>query len=206
MKKFFSEFKKFITRGNVLDMAVGVIIGSAFSAIVTSLTNKILMPIINALLARGGNGLESAYTFLKRGYTDGELDLTKSIYIDWGAFLTAIINFFLIALILFIIVKSIMKAKGFLEKQSKRWPTRAERKALKAQGVNMKDIDELLDATKEYREKNKPAPVAPKPTQEELLTSILEELKKQNQNSLAELNIEEQKVDEESLEEETSKK
>ena len=99
MKKFFQEFKKFISRGNIIDMAIGVIIGSAFSAIVTALTNKILMPLINAMLAMGGNGLESAYTFLVKGYTDGVLDLEKSIYIDWGAFINAIINFFIIIFI-----------------------------------------------------------------------------------------------------------
>ena len=98
MKKFFKEFKTFISRGNIVDMAVGVIIGSAFSAIATALTNKIIMPLINLLLSIGGeNGLEKAYTFLKKVYdVNGELDLTKSIYVDWGAFITAIINFFII--------------------------------------------------------------------------------------------------------------
>ncbi len=180
MKKFFQEFKKFISRGNVVDMAIGVIIGSAFSSIVTSLTNKILMPLINALLAKGGNGLESAYTFLIKGYTDGELDLTKSIYIDWGSFITAILNFFLIAFVLFIIMKTIMSARGFLNKQAKKWPTKDERKTLKEQGVNMKNKKEVLLATAELREKNKPVPAPPKPTQEQLLANILEELKKQN--------------------------
>jgi len=140
------------------------------------------MPIINFLLAKGGNGLESAYTFLEKGYTDGKLDLAKSIYIDWGAFITAIINFFLIAMILFLIVKSFNSTRDYLEKQSKRFPTRAERKELKKQGVNMKDLDVVLKATAELREKNKPAPVAPKPTQEELLAKILEELKKSNES------------------------
>ena len=75
MKKFFQEFKKFITRGNVIDMAVGVIIGSAFSAIVKAFTDKVIMPLVNLLLSLGGeNGLEGAFTFLKRGYTDGTLD------------------------------------------------------------------------------------------------------------------------------------
>ena len=100
LKLFFEEFKKFIARGNIIDLSVGVIIGSAFSAIVTSLTNKIIMPFINWLLSLGGtNGLESAYTFLKKVYAeDGvTVDLSKSIYIDWGAFITAILNFFLIA-------------------------------------------------------------------------------------------------------------
>ncbi len=181
MKKFFSDFKKFISRGNVLDMAVGVIIGSAFSAIITALTNKILMPLINALLATGGNGLDSAYTFLKTTYnSDGTIDLAKSIYIDWGAFITAIINFFLIALVLFIIIKAMMSAKGFINKQTKAVPTKEERKTLKEQGINMKNRNEVLKATAELREKNKPEELPPMPTETELLTEILTEIKKQN--------------------------
>lgn len=180
MKKFFKDFKAFIARGNVLDLAVGVIIGGAFSAIITALTNGILMPLINALLAKGGNGLESAYTILVRGETDGVLDLTKSIYIDWGAFITAIINFLLIALVLFIIVKVMMKARSTVEGHAKKWPTREELKTLKAEGVNIKDRKTVIAATAELRERNKPAPAPAKPTQEELLTGILEELKKQN--------------------------
>ena len=182
MKKFFKEFKQFITKGNVLDMAVGVIIGSAFSSIVTALTNKILMPLINALLAMGGNGLESAYTFLKVVYgTDGTVDMAKSIYIDWGAFITAIINFFLIALVLFTIIKIMMNAKGYVNKTVKAYPTKAERKELKANGVNMKDRKEVLKATEELRESKKAAPAPAKPTQEELLSQILVELQKSNE-------------------------
>ena len=182
MKKFFKEFKQFITKGNVLDMAVGVIIGSAFSSIVTALTNKILMPLINALLAMGGNGLESAYTYLKVVYdADGAIDMTKSIYIDWGAFITAIINFFLIALVLFVIIKVMMNAKGYVNKAVKAYPTRAERKELKANGVNLKDRKEVLKATEELRESKKAAPAPAKPTPEELLSQILVELQKSNE-------------------------
>ena len=95
MKKFFQDFKKFISKGNIIDLAVGVIIGNAFSAIVTALTNKIIMPFINWLLSFGGadEGLASAYTFLKKvTNADGTIDLANSIYIDWGAFITAILN------------------------------------------------------------------------------------------------------------------
>ena len=120
MKKFWADFKKFISRGNVLDMAVGVIVGSAFSAIVTSLTNKIIMPLINMLLSIGGNGLESAYTMLKVVKDEnGAVDLAKSIYIDWGAFITAIINFFIIAFTLFVIIRVMMNARGYIEKAVK---------------------------------------------------------------------------------------
>ncbi|MBQ8882096.1 MAG: large conductance mechanosensitive channel protein MscL [Clostridia bacterium] len=114
MKKFFSEFKTFITRGNVLDMAVGVIVGGAFTAIVNAMSNNILRPLINWILALvlGKGTLSGIVTFLgepamKVG-ADGvtmEIDLANSFYIDWGAFINAIINFLLIAIVLFTIVR-----------------------------------------------------------------------------------------------------
>ena len=159
MKKFFGEFKKFISRGNILDLAVGVIVGGAFSAIVTAFTNKIIRPLINWVLAliTGGNGLASACTFLKTVYeldasgnpiidaTTGQyaIDLTNSIYIDWGAFITAVIDFLIIAFTIFLIIKAVMKSKDFLkessEKVKKATLSRAERKELKEAGVNCKD-------------------------------------------------------------------
>ncbi len=117
IKKFFEEFKTFITRGNVLDMAVGVIVGGAFTAIVNGMSNFILKPIINWILALvlGKEGLTGAITMLSPSYKDildeagvvigKELDLAASIYIDWGAFVSAVINFLLIAFVLFAIVK-----------------------------------------------------------------------------------------------------
>lgn len=196
IKKFFSDFKKFISRGNVVDMAVGVIVASAFTAIVTALTNGIIMPFINWLLALGGAGLDSAYTFLKVAYLeDGvTIDLSNSIYIDWGTFITAIINFILIAFVLFTVLRIMMNAQGFWKKELKAYPTKAEKKVLKEQGVDMKDRKAVIAATQELREKNKPAPVPPKPTQEELLTEILSELKKQNKQEEAQETIEEQIV------------
>ena len=98
IKIFFDEFKKFITRGNVLDMSVGVIVGSAFTAIVNGLSNYILKPIINFLLAilLGKDALSELYTMLKPVYDDtGTLILEESIYLDWGAFINVIINFLL---------------------------------------------------------------------------------------------------------------
>ena len=118
-KGFFAEFKKFITRGNVLDMAVGVIVGGAFTAIVNALSNNILKPIINWVLALilGKEGLTGIVTFLPKGriYKDvlndagavigQEIDMAASFYIDWGAVISAIINFLLIAFVLFAIVR-----------------------------------------------------------------------------------------------------
>ena len=112
MKKFFAEFKKFINRGNVIDLSVGVIIGGAFSAIVNALTNHILMPFINWVLLKitGGAGLNSIYTYLEKAVDEtGEVILEDSIYINWGSFITAVINFILIAIVLFAIVKAFNK-------------------------------------------------------------------------------------------------
>ena len=132
---FFKDFKKFITRGNVLDMAVGVIVGGAFTAIINALSNNILKPVINWLLALvlKKDSLSEVYTFLKRVDMQqdkvneaGEVigteivpDLTQSIYIDWGAFINAIINFVLIAFTLFIIVRIINSVRDRLEKMDR---------------------------------------------------------------------------------------
>lgn len=196
MKKFFKDFKAFISRGNVIDLAVGVIIGGAFTAIVTALTNKILMPIINWILSLivGGDGLDAVYTFLKKAYVEGDpakgVDLANSIYIDWGAFITAIIDFILIALVLFCIIRAIMKAQNVAKSTANKRPTKEEKAELKANGVNMKNRKEVIAKTAELRAKKKAAEEAAKaaeeeankkPTQEELLADILAELKKNNE-------------------------
>ena len=115
MKKIIAEFKKFIMRGNIVDMAVGVIVGSSFTAIVNALSNNILKPIINYLLTLifGKDSISEVYTFLGEPVYDAEgvVDLTQSIYIDWGAFINAVINFFLVAFVLFVIVRFINKVR-----------------------------------------------------------------------------------------------
>lgn len=107
------EFKEFALKGNVFDMAVGVIVGGAFTGIVNGLSNFILKPIINWLIALilGAEGLEGAITMLSAAYTTDEsgaqiIDLANSIYIDWGSFVSAIINFLIIAFVLFMIVRT----------------------------------------------------------------------------------------------------
>ena len=212
MKNFFSEFKKFITRGNVVDMAVGVLVGSSFTAIVNGLSNFVLKPIINWFLATlfGANSLSELFTFLKKVMVSqdvlneaGEVvgtemvpDLTQSIYIDWGSFINAIINFFLIALVLFTIVKIINKVrderKEFNEKLASDKLSKEQKKELKANGIKKSDkaavaayfaekqrlADEAAaakaaadaEAARLEREAN--------PTTEDLLKQILAELKK----------------------------
>ncbi len=178
MKKFFKEFKDFISRGNVLDMAVGVIVGGAFTAIITALTSQILQPLINwliALIAGGdGKGLEAAVTVLKPAFDEaGALDLAHSIYINWGAFITAIINFILVAFILFCIVKAInsLRAGGkkLAEKQKK-----AIEKQLKKGKISEEEAAAQIAAAQPA-----PAPAPAKPTTEELLAEIRDLLKAQ---------------------------
>lgn len=111
MKKFFKEFKEFISKGNVLDLAVGVIIGGAFSSIVTALTDNIIKPIINCI---GGAEIQ------------GRIHLLGDNYIDYGAFLSAVINFLIMALIIFCIVKAVNKAMSLGKKHEEEAPVPAE--------------------------------------------------------------------------------
>lgn len=184
MKKFFSDFKKFISRGNIVDMAVGVIVASAFTAIVTALTNKIIMPFINWLLSLGGAGLSSAYTFLKTVYTtdptSGEqvIDLANSIYIDWGAFITAILNFLIIAFVLFLFLKIAMKSSAmFKDAKNKVKPklTKEDKITLKEKGISLKD----KEAVATYLEE-KNATLEQAKLEEEAKKKAEEELAKQN--------------------------
>ena len=102
------EFKEFISRGNVMDMAVGIIIGGAFTAIVTALVDSILMPIIGAIT--GGLSVEDM------SWTVG------NAAIGYGAFLQAIINFLLVAWVLFMIIKALNKAKAAAIKEEEAAP------------------------------------------------------------------------------------
>ena len=172
MKKFFKEFKEFITRGNVLDMAVGVIIGGAFTAIVTALTNQILQPLINWLLAGTGAGLEAAVTVLKPAYDDaGALDLASSIYINWGAFITAIINFILVALILFCIVKVINTVRAGGKKLADKQKAAIEKKLKKGE-ISQEEAEKAKAEVEAAAE-----PAAPVETTDDLLREIRDLLK-----------------------------
>lgn len=137
-KGFFGEFKEFITRGNVIDMAVGIIIGGAFTAIITALVQGVFQPLINWIISAiaGKNGLEAARTILGQpvykltetgehvyevvnGVTIWQIDWDKTNYINWGSVISAVINFLLVALILFLIIKAInhVHEKGVAAKE-----------------------------------------------------------------------------------------
>lgn len=194
MKKFFGEFKKFVTRGNVLDMAVGVIVGGAFTAIVNGMSNFILKPIINYVLALvlGEDSLSEVYTFLKRVTVDGVVDLEQSIYIDWGAFINAVINFFIVAFVLFVIVKVINNVRdGNNKLKEGKKALKADYKKMKAQGIRIHDREAVeayfAEKAKKEAEEKAAAEEAAKekarldklanPTTEDLLKEIRDILK-----------------------------
>ena len=99
MKTFMAEFKKFIARGNVMDMAIGIIIGGAFTAIVTSLVNDILMPVLSLLT--GGFDFSALCIILGEGENAATL--------NYGSFIAAIINFLLISVVIFMLIRAINK-------------------------------------------------------------------------------------------------
>ena len=148
MKKLFEEFKAFIMRGNVLDMAVGVIIATAFGAITTTLVQKVLMPLIGCIF--GGVDLDKLNITLKAAVMEGEEVVKEAVVMEIGTFITAIINFIIVALIVFLIVKAFNKARAAAEARKK----------------------------KEEEAEPEPEEEEPKPTTEELLQQILEELQK----------------------------
>lgn len=181
MKKLLKEFKAFITRGNVLDLAVGMIIGAAFTAIVTALVNGIFKPLINAIPIGDMSGL---ITMLRPAYmldADGAkvVDLANSVYINWGDFIMAIINFLLTAIILFFIIKAINTFREGGEKWRGEKIDKQLKAELKAKGMNKKQMREYVAAmqaeaeaqAKAEAEKNKPE------TTEQILAEIRELLK-----------------------------
>lgn len=153
-KGFFTEFKEFITKGNVLDMAVGVIIGNSFKAIVTALTDKIIMPVVT--YAIGNKSVSEVKTVLveeKTELVDGvETVTTAESAIYWGEFIQSIIDFLLVALVLFVIIKSAM--------------------------VFQKKREELMKKLHKEEEAVEEAPAAPaEPTIEEKNAEILKEIR-----------------------------
>lgn len=146
-KGFFSEFKEFIMRGNVLDMAIGVIIASAFGKITTSLVNDVIMPAVGSLL--GKVDLSELNIVLREAVMEGDTVVTPAVQIGIGTFLVTVIDFLIIAFVVFLIVKLFSKAKEI-----------ADAKLNKAKEEEAEVIEEKA------------------PTTEELLTQILAEIKK----------------------------
>ena len=143
MKKFVEEFKAFISRGSVLDMAIGVIVGGAFGAITGSLVSDVITPLL-AVLFNSPN--TDALNITLRAGSEG----VDPIVLGLGTFIGTILNFLVLALVLFSVIKAINKAR------------------------------ELAEKAKKKEEEEAAAEEEPKPTTEELLGAILDELKKKD--------------------------
>lgn len=150
MKKFVEEFKAFISRGNVLDMAIGVVIAGSFGKITASLVNDLLMPLIAWIC--GARDMTALNVIVRPAVVDEAGEVVKeAITLGFGTFVGTIVDFLLVALVIFAIVKAFNKARAIAEAKKK----------------------------KEEEEAAAAAPEEPaKPTTEELLTAILEELQK----------------------------
>lgn len=148
MKKFFKDFKAFISRGNIMDLAVGVIIGGAFSAIVTSLVNDIIMPLIT--WAFGAESLADLSIPLQ--YAE---DGTVSLAWNYGNFIQSVIDFLLIAIIIFIMIRVMMKSQTLFKEAREGFYkgrlTSDQKKELKQLGISKKDkvkVQAYLEAKK----------------------------------------------------------
>jgi large conductance mechanosensitive channel len=142
MKKFLEEFKAFINKGNVLGLAVGVIIGGAFSTITTSLTNDVIMPIVSIFL--GGvdfSNLKITLPTLFEVAADAEPNT-----LNYGNFISAVINFFILALVVFFIVKAVNSAMEMTKKKEETKPA-----APPEPSAEEKLLTEIRDLLKEKR-------------------------------------------------------
>ncbi len=109
----FKEFKEFISKGNVMDMAVGLVTGSAFTAIVTSLVNDVIMPLIGLLV--GGLNFSDLKVTLKEA-SEG----VEAVTLNYGAFIQAVVNFLIVAFVIFLVVKGMNKMRAAAEKLVKK--------------------------------------------------------------------------------------
>ena len=120
MKKFFEEFKAFAMRGNVLDMAVGVVIGGAFGKITTSLVGDIIMPLISMLT--GGIEFSNWKWVLRAAETEGETVVREEIAVNYGNLIAVILDFIIIAFAVFCMVKAVNKMHDKLSKSAEPEP------------------------------------------------------------------------------------
>ncbi len=164
MKKIWNEFKTFINKGSVIDLAVGMIIGSAFTAIVNSLVNGILKPLINLIpISPDGTGLQTVL----RGpvLDDSGKVISEALILDWGGVISAIITFFVTALVLFAIIKGINKLKEAGETATQKITDMAKQ-----------ELDKKKHATETAAAKPAPAETVEEPVAETLPETVEEKI------------------------------
>ncbi len=148
MKKFIEDFKAFALKGNVMDMAIGVIIGGAFGKIVTSLVNDIIMPLIS-LITGNVNFTELKWVFKEAVVDAAGAVVTPEAALYYGNFIQCVVDFLIIALSIFLVLKLIMKAKEAAEnlKKKEEEAEAAEEAATVDQNIEL--LTEIRDLLKE---------------------------------------------------------
>ena len=145
MKKFLNEFREFAMRGNVLDMAIGVIIGSAFGKITTSLVNDVFMPLVGLLI--GGVDLGQLNLTLKAAVMDGDTVVKEPVKLGLGTFLSTVIDFILVAFVIFLMVKAINQFHKLTKKKEEEAPAPEEPEAPTSEEL----LTEIRDLLKEQQ-------------------------------------------------------
>ena len=140
------EFKEFINRGSVMDLAVGIIIGGAFTAIVNSLVNDVVMPVISMII--GGFDF-SALKLIIPAYIEGIEPAT----INYGNFIQAVINFLLIAFVIFILIRTLNKMRERAERLTKKAEEKKEEEAAEVQEDQTALLKEIRDLLKKQNKK-----------------------------------------------------
>ncbi len=141
--KFWSDFKDFAMKGNVIDMAVGVVIGGAFGKIVTSLVNDLIMPAVGALI--GGFDFTTLKAVLHKAVMNGEEVVKPAVTLNYGNFIQETVNFLIIAFSIFLVIKAIMK----LHKKEEPAPAEPEAPAPKPDDVVL--LEEIRDLLKKEK-------------------------------------------------------
>lgn len=116
-RKFLREFSAFLNRGNVIDLAVGIVVGGAFQKIVSSLVNDIIMPLLSLI---GKQNLSEAKWVLREAVTEGGIVVQQEVALLWGSFMQSVIDFLIIALAIFVAVRAITSFRAAVEKRTKK--------------------------------------------------------------------------------------
>jgi large conductance mechanosensitive channel len=143
MKKFPQEFKEFAMKGNVMDMAVGVIIGGAFGKIVSSLVNDLLMPLVGALI--GNVDFTTLSATLRQAVMDGETVVKPAVVLHYGNFIQVTVDFLIVAFCIFAVIKGI----NAMKKKEEPAPAEPEAPAPKPDDVVL--LEEIRDLLKKQK-------------------------------------------------------
>ncbi|MBQ9508419.1 MAG: large-conductance mechanosensitive channel protein MscL [Bacteroidales bacterium] len=139
---FFKEFKEFAMKGNVMDMAIGVIIGGAFGKIVTSLVNDLLMPLIGALI--GNVDFTTLSATLRPAVMNGEEVVKEAVTLNYGNFIQTTVDFLIVAFCIFLVIKLINKASNMMKKPEEEAPAAPAEPEPTKEEVLLTEIRDLL--------------------------------------------------------------